>query len=124
MQRNRPKNLNLLSIRLPLPALVSILHRTSGFLLFLALPLILLALQYSLQSALRFQQLADILSHPIVKFLLVVTGWAFIHHFLAGIRHLAMDVHWGTTLPKARASAKMVMVLSAVLTILTAIWLW
>jgi succinate dehydrogenase / fumarate reductase cytochrome b subunit len=124
MKRTRPKNLNLLSIHLPVPAVVSILHRASGFLLFLILPLILLGLQYSLHSATEFQQITDVFSHPLVKLAMLVMAWAFIHHFLAGVRHLAMDMHWGTTLPKARASAKMILVLSAILTTLTAIWLW
>ena len=50
MNENRPKHLALSQIRLPLPGLVSILHRVSGMLLFLVLPLLLWALQYSLRS--------------------------------------------------------------------------
>ncbi|HEY7987093.1 MAG TPA: succinate dehydrogenase, cytochrome b556 subunit [Methylophilaceae bacterium] len=124
MKRARPKNLNLFSIRLPLPALVSILHRASGFLLFLALPFLLFALQSSLQSADRFQHIADIFSQPAAKLLMVILGWAITHHFLAGIRHLAMDMHWGMTLPAARTTARIVLVSSIILTCLIARWLW
>ncbi len=124
MKNARPKNLNLLSIRLPLPALVSILHRASGFLLFLALPFLLLALQSSLKSAIQFQHIADLLSQPAAKLMLVILGWAAIHHLLAGIRHLLMDMHWAITLPKARTSARMVLLSSAILTFLVARWLW
>ncbi|HEY8085681.1 MAG TPA: succinate dehydrogenase, cytochrome b556 subunit [Methylophilaceae bacterium] len=124
MKRARPKNLNLLSIRLPLPALVSILHRASGLLLFVALPFLLFCLQSSLQSAERFQHIADMFSQPVTKLLMVILGWALTHHFLAGIRHLAMDMHWGMTLPAARTTARMVLLSSAIVTFLIARWLW
>jgi len=124
MKRARPKNLNLLSIRLPLPALVSILHRASGFLLFLALPFLLFGLQSSLRSAAQFQHIAEMLSQPAAKLLMLVLAWAAIHHLLAGIRHLAMDMHWGLTLPEARTTARMLLLSSAILTFLIAIWLW
>ncbi|MFN7014923.1 MAG: succinate dehydrogenase, cytochrome b556 subunit, partial [Bacteroidia bacterium] len=50
MNKTRPKHLDLLRIKLPLPGIVSILHRISGALLFLALPLLLLMLDQSLRS--------------------------------------------------------------------------
>jgi succinate dehydrogenase / fumarate reductase cytochrome b subunit len=51
-------------------------------------------------------------------------AWAFFHHFFAGIRHLAMDVHWMTTLMKARYTSKVVLVLGAIATLVLAIKLW
>jgi succinate dehydrogenase / fumarate reductase cytochrome b subunit len=52
--------------------------------------------------------------------------WAFFHHFCAGLRHLAMDLHWGTGLAKARVSGKLVLVISLLLTLLAGVklWLW
>ncbi len=118
---SRPKNLNLLSIRLPINALVSILHRVSGFLLFLVLPLLLWSLQQSLQSAAGFEQVRALLAHPFAKLILLSLAWAFFHHFLAGLRHLAMDVHWGTGLTSARFTSKLVLIGGLLLTLLLAL---
>jgi succinate dehydrogenase / fumarate reductase, cytochrome b subunit len=120
-RRARPRNLNLTTIRLPLPALVSILHRISGVLLFLALPMLLLALQYSLASLEDYNAVSNISNHPLFKLLLLVLIWAFLHHLLAGLRHLAMDVHWGVGLENARLSSKIVLVLSLALTLLAGV---
>lgn len=108
---NRPKNLNLRTIQLPINALVSILHRISGVALFLLLPFMLFALQQSLVSAPSYQALSDLLGHWIIKVLLVACSWAFFHHFYAGIRHLLQDVHWMTTLQKARFTGRVVLIL-------------
>jgi succinate dehydrogenase / fumarate reductase cytochrome b subunit len=120
----RPKNLNLTTIRLPLPALVSILHRASGFLLFLALPLLLWVLQQSLQSSAGFQQVLELAAHPLSKLLLLGLAWAFLHHFLAGLRHLAMDVRWGIELAQARLTGKLVLAGGLLLTIWLGVKLW
>ena len=123
-QKNRPKNLNLLTIKLPINALVSILHRATGCVLFLMLPVILLLLQWSLSSALHFETVIAILHSPFIKLMLLGLAWAFFHHFFAGIRHLAMDVHWMTTLMKARYTSKVVLVLGVIATLILAIKLW
>lgn len=123
-QKNRPKNLNLLTIRLPINALVSILHRATGCILFLILPLLLLLLQLSLSSAEHYQIVLDVLNSPFSKLMLFGLAWAFFHHFFAGIRHLAMDVHWATTLIKARYTSKAVLVLGVLATVILAVKLW
>ncbi len=123
-QKNRPKNLNLLTIKLPINALVSILHRATGCILFLMLPVILLLLQWSLSSALHFETVIAILHSPFIKLMLLGLAWAFFHHFFAGIRHLAMDVHWMTTLMKARYTSKVVLVLGVIATMILAVKLW
>jgi succinate dehydrogenase / fumarate reductase cytochrome b subunit len=64
------------------------------------------------------------LSHPIAKLTLLVLAWAYFHHFLAGIRHLAMDLHIGMDLPAARKSGAFVLVLALVLTVAVAVKLW
>ena len=107
--KNRPKNLNLFTIRLPINAVVSILHRVSGVALFLMLPLILLAFQRSVKSQDTFAALAELLNAWFVKFMLILLAWAFFHHLFAGIRHLLQDVHWMTTLQKARFSGRVVL---------------
>lgn len=122
--KQRPKNLNLLTIRLPIPAIVSILHRISGFILFLFIPLILWALSLSLSSPDDFDVLHQFLSSPFMKLLVWGLLSAFIYHFFAGIRHLLMDVHVGDELKSGRMSAQITIALSIVFIILAGIWIW
>lgn len=118
MNKKRPKHLALHLIKLPLAGYVSILHRVSGALLFLALPLMLLALQYSLRSIETYTQLVDVLQHPLSKLVWLGLLWAFLHHFCAGIRYLAIDLHLASSLAKARSSSRWVLGISLVLTVL------
>lgn len=124
MNNNRPKYLTLHQIRLPLPGLVSILHRVSGVLLFLALPLLLWAFQYSLFSIETFTLLQTKLQHPLGKLGLLIMMWAFLHHFCAGMRYLALDMHQGASLARARASSRWVLGTSLALTVLAGVKLW
>jgi succinate dehydrogenase / fumarate reductase cytochrome b subunit len=124
MNKKRPKHLALHQIKLPLPGIVSILHRVSGLLLFIALPLLLLMLQYSLASIETYTQLMGVLANPLLKLLQLVLLWAFLHHFCAGLRYLAVDVHLVRDLAQARNSSKVVMVVSMLLTILVGAKLW
>jgi len=123
--RPRPVYLNLLAIRLPLPAFVSILHRVSGALLFLiGIPLLLWAVQRALVSADAWAQMRVMVAHPFGKLVLIVLAWAYLHHFLAGIRHLLMDLHIGVNLQAGRQSAAVVLVISLLLTLGVVIRLW
>ncbi len=124
MNKQRPKHLALHQIKLPLPGIVSILHRASGLLLFLALPLLLLLLQYSLTSIETYTQLREVLGHPLVKLMLIGMLWAFLHHFCAGLRYLAIDLHLVRDLARARSSSKAVLLVSLLLTIFLGIRLW
>jgi succinate dehydrogenase / fumarate reductase cytochrome b subunit len=98
MNRVRPKHLALHKIKLPLPGFVSILHRISGLMLFLALPLILWILQASLRSIESYTQMVEIFQHPLSKLVILGVMWSFFHHFCAGIRYLALDIDIGTGL--------------------------
>lgn len=122
--KNRPKNLNLFTIRLPINAVVSILHRVSGVGLFLSLPLILLAFQALLRSESSYAALVSYLNMWLIKLVLIGLAWAFLHHFFAGIRHLLQDVHWLTSLQKARLSSRILLCLVAISTITFAIVIW
>lgn len=123
-KKNRPKNLNLLTIRLPINAMVSILHRVSGLSLFLMLPLLLLAFQQSLMSEAGFAKVTHLLNAWWIKSLLIGLAWAFFHHFYAGLRHLAADVHWMTSLQKARFSGRVVLWLVAISVVIFTIVIW
>lgn len=116
----RPVYLDLRRIHLPLPGWVSILHRVSGALLFLALPLGVWALSVSLADDAGFQRLADGLAHPLARLALLGLIWAFSHHLLAGLRHLAMDADWGGDLKSARQSSRIVLFVSGLVTLLAA----
>lgn len=118
MNKIRPKHLALHKIKLPLPGFVSILHRASGILLFISLPLLLWLLQASLRSIQTYSQLLELIGHPLSKIVLLALLWAFSHHFCAGIRYLALDVHVGSSLAQARASSRWVLVVSLLLTLL------
>lgn len=124
MLKKRPKHLALHLIKLPLPGLISILHRVSGLALFFSLPLLLLMLQYSLRSIVTYEQLMDVLAHPLAKLMLLGLLWAFLHHFCAGLRYLAIDLHYVSNLKQARDSSKIVLLASLLLTILTGARLW
>ena len=114
----RPVYLNLFAIRQPLPAIVSILHRISGALLFLiGIPLLLWVVQRALASPDAWADMRTSLAHPIAKLTLLVLAWAYFHHFLAGIRHLVMDLHIGMDLPAARRAGARVVVVAGVLSI-------
>lgn len=121
----RPVYLNLLAIRLPLPAFVSILHRVSGALLFLlGIPLLLWATQRALSSPEGWEQVRGTFAHPLVKLVLIGLAWSYFHHFIAGIRHLLMDLHLGMDLRPARQSAAFVLVSALLLTLAMAVRLW
>jgi succinate dehydrogenase / fumarate reductase cytochrome b subunit len=124
MNKKRPKHLALHLIKLPLPGIVSILHRASGLLLFLALPLLLWTLQYSLRAGENFAFMSWMFAHPVRKLFLLVMLWAFLHHFCAGLRYLAIDLHWLRNLAQARSSSKIVLLVSLSLTIFFGVMLW
>ena len=122
--RKRPIFLNLLQIRLPLPGLVSIMHRASGAALFLALPLLLWWLQQSLVSTTSFTALQATLSHWATKLVVIALAWGYLHHLCAGLRHLALDLDVGTELGAARLSSMLVLGVSIALTVVVAALLW
>jgi succinate dehydrogenase / fumarate reductase, cytochrome b subunit len=124
MNNNRPKNLNLLTIRLPINALVSILHRVSGMGLFLLLPLLLLALHGSFASEADYLRVLMAMDFWLVKLVLIGFAWAFFHHFYAGLRHLAQDLHWMHGLHQARYSSRILMGLVVVSVLYFSYLIW
>jgi len=119
----RPKNLNLFTIRFPLPAIVSILHRISGFILFLCIPLVLWLLQLSL-TADGFEILQDFFNSLITKLILWAVLAAFCFHLVAGIRHLLSDIHIGNSLKGGKRTALLAIIFAFILIIMVGIWLW
>lgn len=124
MTKTRPKHLDLAKIRLPLPGIVSILHRISGFGLFLFLPFLLYLLHSSLASPDSYVRYRGLIDNPLIKIVLIGLVWAYLHHFCAGLRFLALDVHWGIELPQARNTSRIVLAVSLVLTLILGVFLW
>jgi succinate dehydrogenase / fumarate reductase, cytochrome b subunit len=111
----------ILQYKLPPPGMVSIMHRISGAALFLALPLVLWLFDLSLTSELSYARLADFASHWIMKLVLIGLAWAFLHHLVAGLRFLMLDLDVGVDKPAARTSALAVFAISLPLTLLAAL---
>ena len=117
IKKRRPKNLDLMTIRLPLPGILSIIHRVSGAGLFLMLPVLLWSFESSLSSAEAYALIQALVAHPLVKLVLVGLIWLYLHHFCAGIRYLLLDLHKGIDLESARLSSKLVFAVSIALTL-------
>lgn len=108
----------ILSYRLPLAGKLSILHRASGALLFLCLPLVLVPLfGASVASQQSFDNVAAIAGNPIVKIVLLVLIWGYLHHFCAGIRYLLLDLHIGIDKISSQKTAGAVFGVSLALTV-------
>lgn len=123
MNRQRPVHLNLFTIKFPIPAIVSILHRLSGLLLFFLIPFLLWMLQQSLASHDTFLALKNSFSYLLVKGVIGLLLMGLIYHFFAGIRHLLMDMGIGESLKAGRLSAKLVFVVSGLVMVLVGFWL-
>lgn len=123
MKDNRPKNLNLFKIHFPIPAIVSILHRISGFFLFLLIPAMLWLFQLSL-NPLGFDQIESWMSSFFVRMTFWVLLAALCFHLVAGIRHLLSDIHVGDTLKMGRLTAYFVFIIFIALATMAGIWLW
>lgn len=105
----RPKNLDLRYIHLPVGGVVSILHRISGMLLVLALPLAFLLLQQSLRSPQDFARISALFGSLPARVLLLFGTIMLTHHFLAGVRHLLQDLDIGISRSAGRLGAWLVL---------------
>lgn len=123
MDNKRPINLNLLTIRFPIPAIVSILHRISGVVLFLFIPVALWGLGFSLTEQ-GFNILQGWLGSFYIKLMLWLLLIPFCYHFVAGIRHLLMDIHIGEQLQSGRRTAQLTFIIFLLLILLAGVWLW
>lgn len=124
--RRRPQFRNIgvsqiVQYRLPPAGIVSILHRISGAALFLLLPFLLWLFDLSLISELSFIRLREVGANWFVKLVLVGLIWAFLHHLVAGIRYLVLDLHIGLDKGPSRSSALAVFAVSLPLAALAAL---
>lgn len=120
----RPTFLNLFVIRMPVGAVASFAHRVAGVLLFLCLPLAAFLLDLSLQGPGGFEHAAHLLRTPWLRALQAAIAWSLLHHYLAGLRFMAIDVGWGSSRAAARRSALAVNLAAPALTLLLLWRLW
>lgn len=101
----RPVNLNFFTIQFPITAVVSLLHRMSGILILFFIPALLWFLEASLASNQQWDSIGVVLDNFWIKSLFYIVIVGFIYHFIAGIRHLLMDMGIGDTKLGARIGA-------------------
>lgn len=124
MNKKRPVNLDLSTLKFPPMAIASILHRISGVVLFLLLPIMLYLLSMSLRSESTFYELQAMLGLSQYKLVIWAFGAALVYHLFAGIRHMIMDLGFGEQLESARRSAILVIALGVISTLFLGIWIW
>lgn len=120
---NRPKYLNLFKIRLPLTGIISLAHRASGVLLFIAIPFCVWMLERSVTSPEGFVFVQQLLAQPLLKVAGLVIFWSLAHHFFAGIRFLLVDMDIGVDKKSSRYGA-WVVVAAEVGAMLLLLWVW
>jgi succinate dehydrogenase / fumarate reductase cytochrome b subunit len=120
--------IDALQYRLPLAGLVSILHRASGMLMFLLLPFIVWLLDVSLTSEISYARFTGLFAAGVgfvpgwfFKLVALALVWSYLHHFIAGVRHLWMDATHAVGLEFGRQSAVFTLVASLLLTLLIAV---
>jgi len=125
VNEKRPVNLDLRTIKQPLPAITSILHRVTGLALFFGAFFMLYALGMSLESEQGFEAAAQMLTE---SFFAKLIAWglvsALLYHFFAGIKHLVMDLGHFEELESGKMAAKVTLVVSAVSILLAGVWIW
>lgn len=122
--KKRPINLALTTMVFPPMAIVSILHRLSGVILFLFLPIVLYWLRLSLKDAGSFTDLQLILANPYYKGVLWLFLTALWYHLIAGLRHMLMDIGIGESLSSGCKSAKIIMILGALGSLCLGVFIW
>lgn len=122
----RPVYLDLpkLASKMSITAKISILHRASGVLMFLAIPLVLFVLHMSLTNAEIYQTMHCACSTTFVKLIYLVLIWALMHHMCAGVRFLLLDIEKGVEKATAQKTAKIVLVVSLLLTAGLGVLIW
>ncbi|MEX2132402.1 MAG: succinate dehydrogenase, cytochrome b556 subunit [Pseudohongiellaceae bacterium] len=124
MKDTRPRNIDFRTLKLPLPAITSILHRISGAFLFFGIALLLYLLDKSLASEAGFLQVTDLLTMLWVKLVVWAVVAGLLYHLVAGIRHLLMDSGIGESLTGGQLAAKLTIAVSAALILAAGVWLW
>jgi succinate dehydrogenase / fumarate reductase cytochrome b subunit len=121
---NRPVNLDIGTMRLPITAWASITHRVTGVALFVGMAVLLWLLDASLSSPEGFAAAADALDSVLAKLIVWGVVSALIYHSLAGVKHIVMDFGIGETMEGGVTGARIVIALSVVLILIAGAWIW
>ena len=124
MKKQRPVNLDLSTIKMHAAANASILHRISGVIMVFAIGILLWTLSLSLSSVEGFAQVESLLSGLFFKIIILGILSALIYHLLGGIRHLIMDLGYFEELPSGNTTAKIIIALWLILTVVVGVRLW
>ncbi len=124
MKQQRPVNLDISTIKLPITAYASITHRITGVILVAGVAVLLYLLDLSLSSPEGFARAQVLLDNELLRLLLWAILAAVIYHSAAGVRHLAMDLGMGESLEGGTRSARIVFGVTAVLVVLAGVWIW
>ncbi|GGD10261.1 succinate dehydrogenase cytochrome b556 subunit [Franconibacter pulveris 1160] len=125
VKKQRPVNLDLTTIRFPVTAIASILHRVSGVITFVAVGILLWLLGLSLSSQEGFLAASSIMDSFFVKFILWGILTALAYHVVVGIRHMLMDFNYlEETFAAGQRSARVAFVITVVLSILAGVLVW
>jgi succinate dehydrogenase / fumarate reductase cytochrome b subunit len=124
VNKKRPVNLDLSTIKLPIAGFASFFHRVSGILLFAGMAVLLWTLDSSLDSQESFAAVRDLSSNPIYKFVLFIVLAGLAYHMVMGIRHLMMDFGVGESLKGGQLSAKIGFVIAFLFIVLIGVWVW
>ena len=116
--------IDALGYRLPLAGIVSILHRASGLVMFIFLPFIVWMFDTSVTSEITYSQFTSVFTSGtgfvpgwFYKLVALALIWAYLHHLIAGLRHLWMDATHAVTLQFGRSSALFTLVVSVTITL-------
>ncbi|MBM7036530.1 succinate dehydrogenase [Vibrio sp. qd031] len=123
-RKKRPVNLDLQTIKFPITAIASILHRISGVITFVAVGILLWLLNLSLSSPIGFNDAANIVDGFFVKLILWGILTALAYHIVGGIRHLIMDLGYFEELDTATLSSKVAFGITAFLSLLAGVMVW
>lgn len=125
VNKKRPVNLDISTISMPVTAVVSILHRVTGIILFVGLAFLFYAFDLSLESQEGFDKVASTLQTSfLAKFIIWGVVSALMYHFVAGVKHLFMDLGHFEELESGRIAAIANIVIALVLIVLAGVWIW
>ena len=124
MDTKRPINLDITTIKFPLAAIASILHRITGVILFLGMSILLYLLQLSLKSELGFTSALELSNKIPVKLIIWALVVCVAYHLIAGLKHLLLDLGLGETKVAAEHGAKILLSSLLLISVLAGVWLW
>jgi succinate dehydrogenase / fumarate reductase, cytochrome b subunit len=124
VRKNRPVNLDIAAMRLPITAIISIIHRATGVLLFVLIPFALYGLDRSLSSQAGFDAIKSFMTNPIMKVVIWFSFSGLFYHIIAGVRHLLMDMGIAEEKSSGKIAAWLVIILAVAASALLAVREW